>query len=298
MANLPKAFSNRFRLQSAMEYLMTYGWAILVIAIVLVALFEIGVFNPYYFSPKATPGACQISRSAQGVNLEGQCNGVLPKYAIQLSGTNYVNAGNGPSLNVTNNITVSAWINMASSSLCFQRIVSKQFNSVVTAASDFQLGLTCTTNDWRWSVGGVFDITASSHPTAGTWYNFVGTYNGSYANMYVNGQLISSTPEAGGAIRTSVQPLTIGTSYYNNGAAYYYAGQISNVQVYNTSLSATQVKALYQEGIGGAPISPRYIVGWWPLNGDVNDYSANGNNGQTVGAATFVDSWWNGYAQP
>ncbi len=33
------------RAQSAMEYLMTYGWAILVIAVVLAALFALGVFN-------------------------------------------------------------------------------------------------------------------------------------------------------------------------------------------------------------------------------------------------------------
>ncbi|MEM0146940.1 MAG: hypothetical protein QW091_01495 [Candidatus Micrarchaeaceae archaeon] len=31
--------------QSAMEYLMTYGWAILIIAVVLGALFSLGVFN-------------------------------------------------------------------------------------------------------------------------------------------------------------------------------------------------------------------------------------------------------------
>ncbi len=31
--------------QSAMEYLMTYGWAILIIAIVLATLFELGIFN-------------------------------------------------------------------------------------------------------------------------------------------------------------------------------------------------------------------------------------------------------------
>ena len=31
--------------QSAMEYLMTYGWAILIIAVVLGVLFNIGVFN-------------------------------------------------------------------------------------------------------------------------------------------------------------------------------------------------------------------------------------------------------------
>jgi len=33
------------RAQSAMEYLMTYGWAILIIAVVLGALFALGVFN-------------------------------------------------------------------------------------------------------------------------------------------------------------------------------------------------------------------------------------------------------------
>mgnify|MGYP001572188272 CR=1 FL=1 len=36
---------NKLRLQSAMEYLMTYGWAILIIAVVLGALFSLGVFN-------------------------------------------------------------------------------------------------------------------------------------------------------------------------------------------------------------------------------------------------------------
>ena len=37
------------RLQSAMEYLMTYGWAILIIAVALAVLFYFGVFNPSSF---------------------------------------------------------------------------------------------------------------------------------------------------------------------------------------------------------------------------------------------------------
>ncbi len=39
--------------QSAMEYLMTYGWAILIIAVVLAALFELGVFNGSNLAPQA-----------------------------------------------------------------------------------------------------------------------------------------------------------------------------------------------------------------------------------------------------
>ena len=34
------------RSQSAMEYLMTYGWAILIIAIALMALYAMGLFSP------------------------------------------------------------------------------------------------------------------------------------------------------------------------------------------------------------------------------------------------------------
>jgi hypothetical protein len=37
--------------QSAMEYLMTYGWAILIIAVVLGALFQLGVFNKNSYAP-------------------------------------------------------------------------------------------------------------------------------------------------------------------------------------------------------------------------------------------------------
>ncbi len=42
-------FGNK-KAQSAMEYLMTYGWAILIIAIVLAALFSLGVFSSSSFT--------------------------------------------------------------------------------------------------------------------------------------------------------------------------------------------------------------------------------------------------------
>ncbi len=44
--------ASRLAAQSAMEYLMTYGWAILIIAVVLAALFELGVFNGSNLAPQ------------------------------------------------------------------------------------------------------------------------------------------------------------------------------------------------------------------------------------------------------
>ncbi len=74
-----KKFSdNSTKAQSAMEYLMTYGWAILIIAVILAALDFLGVFNGNTFigtSCLATPGyLCSspvfaISNSLQPDNL-------------------------------------------------------------------------------------------------------------------------------------------------------------------------------------------------------------------------------------
>ncbi|MEM3781662.1 MAG: hypothetical protein QXT43_01715, partial [Candidatus Micrarchaeaceae archaeon] len=83
--NAPPGKKSQSKAQSAMEYLMTYGWAILIIAVVLGALFELGVFNSNTFAPKAPPGACQVFRpngpgTTSFINLEGLCNGELPEY--------------------------------------------------------------------------------------------------------------------------------------------------------------------------------------------------------------------------
>ncbi len=71
--------------QSAMEYLMTYGWAILIIAIVLVALFSLGIFNSANFAPRAQPGSCEVLRNSAQTSLVGQCNGMLPEYVAQFT---------------------------------------------------------------------------------------------------------------------------------------------------------------------------------------------------------------------
>jgi len=71
--------------QSALEYLMTYGWAIIIIAVVLVALVNLGVFTPS--PPTAIPGSCQVVRTTQGTELLGVC-GALPNYVAQFNGYN------------------------------------------------------------------------------------------------------------------------------------------------------------------------------------------------------------------
>jgi hypothetical protein len=59
----------------------------------------------------------------------------------------------------------------------------------------------------------------------------------------------------------------------------YFQGLMSDAQFYHSALSGGQVASMYAEGIGGVPVGPANTAGWWPLAGDSNDHSGNGNNG-------------------
>ena len=52
----------KIKSQAAMEYLMTYGWAILIIALTLAVLYSLGIMNPKNFIPRAPPGSCFVFR--------------------------------------------------------------------------------------------------------------------------------------------------------------------------------------------------------------------------------------------
>ena len=62
---------NNKRAQSAMEYLMTYGWAILVVLIALGALFYLGVFSP------TTPATCTTTAPITCTDVQALADGTV-----------------------------------------------------------------------------------------------------------------------------------------------------------------------------------------------------------------------------
>ena len=61
------------RAQSALEYLTTYGWAILVLAIVLAGLYALGLFSPSSF----THSTCTLEADFSCLSTALSSNGVL-----------------------------------------------------------------------------------------------------------------------------------------------------------------------------------------------------------------------------
>jgi len=295
--------------QSAMEYLMTYGWAILIIAVVLGALFQLGVFNANNFAPKAPPGSCQVFRpngpgTTSFINLEGICNGELPQYVAQFNGYNSLIPVSSLSPTISqSSVTISGWVYISG----FTNSNGDQ-EWWTDGAGSSTIGLQSYPNTYPGATSATITYFIHNATNAGyggcdtsgnplnRWYFVTEVVSGTVATLYVNGaptgcQFSFSNPG-------TETYLTIG-SYCPSctGAGAVMDGSIADVQIYNTSLSANEIQALYLEGIGGAPIDLQNLVGWWPLNGNANDYSGNGNNGQ-INNVNFVSNWWSGYTPP
>ena len=77
----------------------------------------------------------------------------------------------------------------------------------------------------------------------------------------------------------------------------HFTGSLANVQLYTDVIGPNSAVSLYKEGIGGVPIDIQNLSGWWPLNGNANDYSGNNYNGQAFNTI-YTSSWYDGYATP
>jgi hypothetical protein len=288
-----------------MEYLMTYGWAILVIAVVLGVLFQLGVFSASSFSVRAPSGACQVFRpggpgTTTNVNLVGQCNSVLPKYVAQFNGaSSYVDAPStaGP----RGPFTIAMWINFANgfpgNGLYATAIAQGPTWNYATSSFSLYFGgsgyiglnfrIECTDAVCAPDNSLVYNPFSTPFPSG--WQHYVGVFDGSSLAMYMNGTLKGSWSFGPVTLHTSTDHVQIQGSY----AGYPGSGNtlmISNVQLYNKPLASDEVKTLYLEGVGGVPLAPPNVIAWWPLNGDAKDYSGNGNTGVPT-AVSYVSQY-------
>lgn len=306
------------KIQTAIEYLMTYGWSLLLVAVILALLFQLGFLNSNPLTVRVQAGACTVFRpngigSTYDINLVGLCNGELPNFVLISRGVgDYVQVYNSNQINsqlniVGNQITITAWIYVIGSP--FHDIVDKEdqyglkldYNNQPHACSpsnnpgfciEWDTAEPSNPGDW---VGNGFPIPGGAF---NKWMFVAVALNGSEKYWYANGQEIGNQIVSNSMTYVSSN-LTIGavsTGYagITYGNAEWFNGSIADVQIYNKSIGLSDITALYNEGIGGAPVDLRSLIGWWPLNGNANDYSGNLNNG-FVYNDIYSGSWINNY---
>jgi hypothetical protein len=208
-------------------------------------------------------------------------------YVASFNGVNaYVGGPTLSSLN-TGKITIAAWCRSTGSTGSRQSVISVGENSGTGAvlASPSEYG---DIRFWINEQSQGWVPVYTSFPGYNQWLFIVGTYDGGYLKIYVNG-VLKATVSLSGSMKTPTSGTTIGARNSNN--MYWFNGSIANVQVYNTALTDQEIQYLYQQGLGGAPIRLGSLVGWWPLNGDAKDYSGNNNHGTINGGVTFVQNY-------
>ncbi len=279
--------------QSVLEYLMSYGWAIIIVLLVVGALFELGAFSGSSLSTRIQPGMCEVLRSSlygttKGPVLSGQCTGGLPQYTLTsvnpVAGS-YISAS-GSGLATTNrSFSITFWVSTAYPNTT-QIVVAKKGAYGICFGGG---GVTLSNN-----AGNYYLAPFLANPNQ--WYFVAVSYDSSdnIAQIYVNGSNI------GGATLPSWNlSQGTGTLYMtgiDSGAMCNtnvgLTGLLANVQDYSTVVGQANIEASYITGIGAPPVQLNSLVGWWPLNGNLNDYSGFNNTAEVTGHGNNFTSFW------
>lgn len=159
----------------------------------------------------------------------------------------------------TDKLTVEAWINLDAypPSGDYSCIVARYQGGLHGRVFLMRVNNDGTVSFIVWPNG--VDGAGSASTTVcsiGTTYHVVGTYDGAYTNIYVNGS--EEAPDDAGAVGSFAgETLNMFIGAMNNGthatadaAMRFFNGRIDEVAIYNTALSPARIAAHYQAGSG------------------------------------------------
>lgn len=181
-----------------------------------------------------------VAADSSGGGRNGTLTAPLPVWssgwfdgAIRFSGelNQSVTVADNSALNPTAAITISAWA-YALDWNGNRRFVQKGNN-------DNQYRLLAENGKLVWDLSNVGRVEADL-PEAERWFNVTATYNRSMMRLYVDGQQVGSTA-ATAAIRTSTNPLYIGTKTPGSVSGDHFNGFLDDVRIYGVALSAAQI---------------------------------------------------------
>jgi hypothetical protein len=197
------------------------------------------------------------------------------------------------SLDVPGALTISAWVRPDEIEGRSQLVVVKERGTtsatyLLEADSPGDMFPEFALRPAGWS-----GVSGTTELAEAQWSHVSGSWDGATMKLYVNGQLVGSTPMLG-PILTSDRPLRIGGTGVFGGLEYF-DGRIAEVRVYDRALSAAEIEddmevaVLEQTEPQGTITSPDDLVaayGFDEGSGAVaGDASGEGNDGSISGAA-------------
>jgi hypothetical protein len=158
--------------------------------------------------------------------------------ALEFNGDDYINCGNGDSLQIQDEITIAFWFQVEAFSNTWEGFLAKGDNSYRASRSGgtgnaTHMGATGTT------VGGgngYFDGTIIV--TGGQWHHYAATYDGAAGKIYIDGVLDVTSPGTG-QIAQSSYDLLIGENQQATGR--FLHGLMDEVRIYSRALTDSEI---------------------------------------------------------
>ena len=148
-----------------------------------------------------------------------------------------------PALGFTTAVTVEAWIKRQRSG-AYQVVVGKPGHGQ-SKNENYAIWINTSNRVQAYFGNGTnFVSVTSSNPIDTAWHHVAATYDSVTARLYLDGALSDSRASTAG-MAINAQPLNIGRS---NDNSYFFGGQIDEVAVYPTSLSAARILSHYTTG--------------------------------------------------
>lgn len=213
--------------------------------------FDVGINDPAYAIAGYSAG---IEPDCSGYKRDGIITGTItgnidtPRYRTSSnfpSGTNYINAGRGAM--ITDAITINLWVKYTTWGNPISCTESGGWN-FESNSSGIRLPIYTVDNTYRVAQT---NITPSS--LVNNWHMLTGTYDGENVKIYIDGKeegtLAASTSHKNIKYNAN-NVIFIGAEAGGNAttpASTAFIGNISDVRIYCTALSADDIKALYED---------------------------------------------------
>ncbi|MDD3927789.1 MAG: LamG domain-containing protein, partial [bacterium] len=230
------------------------------------------------------------SSGSTAFDTMGTNNGTLTNGPVWTSGKrngglsfdgvdDYVNCGTDASLDISDSITVEAWIKTSNIAQNAYLVCKDQFSP---RCWTLKLDSGCV----RWinwdSNGNIKDVYSNSGEQSNdTWFHVVAIRDGSGSlqKLYINGVLQANTNTWSGTIRSSIDtPVRIGGL-----PGYYFQGTIDEVKIYNRVLSDAEINENYS------------LASRWRFNensGSTAFDTMETNNGTLINGPAWTSGKW------
>lgn len=205
-------------------------------------------FSEYLFEENSGSTVIDSQGSNDGtlMNEERRITGVNGQ-GLEFTKTGHINLGQSFGDNVTDKLTLSAWLKPDATLNSYQGIIMHGGPNTDSFALYIYPGLkrigfktSGTTNSW-------FTVDNLDSLWDGNWHLLSVTYDGAEKIIYLDDQVVGQINATGIIDSGAGYNLLIGAGRDQNPATLLYSGAIDEVRIYNTVLSASDISDLFQQ---------------------------------------------------